>query len=156
MPKNNITPLQSTPENTIKHLEFIQNIITRMNKNSFQLKGWNITILSAFLALYASSHNTIYILVALLPIIIFWSLDSYYLQQERKFRGLYNDIVNNTSDIKLFEMSVNKYTNGKYSFFSCLTSKTILTFYGSIFILLIVINILLNYKNICLTTISLL
>lgn len=135
-------------ENTIKHLEFIQNIITRMNKNSFQLKGWNITILSAFLALYASSHNNIYLLVSLLPIIIFWSLDSYYLQQERKFRGLYNDIIKNPSSIPPFKISIHKYINDKYSFYSCLKSKTILTFYGSIFILLIFINIFLNYRNI--------
>ena len=78
----------------IKHLEFIQDIITRMNKNSFQLKGWMITIVSALLALYGSSNNDIYIWIAIAPTNIFWLLDAYYLQQERKFRGLYNDVVN--------------------------------------------------------------
>ena len=42
-------------ENKIKHLEFIQSTITRMNQNSFQIKGWMITLVSALLALYASS-----------------------------------------------------------------------------------------------------
>lgn len=32
---------------TIKHLEFIQNIINRMNLNSFQIKEWMIMIVSA-------------------------------------------------------------------------------------------------------------
>ena len=50
-------------ENKIKHLEFIQTVITRMNQNSFQIKGWMITIVSALLALYASSGKQIYILV---------------------------------------------------------------------------------------------
>lgn len=39
-------------EEQIKHLEFIQDVITRMNSNSFQIKGWCITILSALCAIY--------------------------------------------------------------------------------------------------------
>ena len=31
----------------IQHLEFIQNIINRMNSNSFQIKEWMIMIVSA-------------------------------------------------------------------------------------------------------------
>ncbi len=41
-------------EEQIKHLEFIQDVITRMNSNSFQIKGWCITILSALCAIYAA------------------------------------------------------------------------------------------------------
>ena len=33
-------------ENKLKHLEFIQNIITRMNSNSFVIKGWSITLVT--------------------------------------------------------------------------------------------------------------
>ena len=58
-------------EEKIKHLEFVQNVITRMNANSFQLKGWAITIVSALLALYASSDKVLYIFVAIVPVIIF-------------------------------------------------------------------------------------
>ena len=76
----------------IKHLEFIQAVITRMNANSFQLKGWSIAIVSALLALYANSNNVIYIFVAIIPTLLFWGLDAYYLQQERKFRGVYNNV----------------------------------------------------------------
>lgn len=39
----------------IKHLEFIQNSITRMNQNSFQIKTFTITIVAALLAVYAST-----------------------------------------------------------------------------------------------------
>ena len=65
-------------ESKMKHLEFIQATITRMNQNSFQIKGWMITIVSALLALYANSENVVYILVAIVPAIIFWFLDAYY------------------------------------------------------------------------------
>lgn len=73
----------------IKHLEFIQNVITRMNTNSFQIKGWCIVIVSSLLAIYASTKNNYFFLAAVFPSTIFWFLDAYYLNQERKFRGLY-------------------------------------------------------------------
>lgn len=122
-------------ENKIKHLEFIQATITRMNQNSFQIKGWMITIVSALLALYASSENAIYISIAVVPVVIFWMLDAYYLQQERKFRGVYNDVVGLSPDdnkvaIKDFEMPIQKYQCGKYCYFNVLISKTILPLYG--------------------------
>ena len=68
----------------LKHLEFIQNIITRMNTNSFQMKGWAIAIVSATLALYAATRNDCLILIGIFPSIVFWFLDAYYLTQERK------------------------------------------------------------------------
>ena len=62
----------------IKHLEFIQNVITRMNTNSFQIKGWCIVIVSALLAIYASTKNNYFFLAAVFPSITFWILDAYY------------------------------------------------------------------------------
>ena len=47
----------------IKHLEFIQNIINRMNANSFQIKNWTITILTALLALFGSSNNKFFLFI---------------------------------------------------------------------------------------------
>ena len=80
-------------DNKIKHLEFIQATITRMNQNSVQIKGWMITIVYAILALYAISVKKIYIIIAIVPTVVFWFLDTYYLQQERKFRAIYNDVA---------------------------------------------------------------
>lgn len=77
----------------LKHLEFIQNIINRMNANSFQIKGWTVTVVSAILAVYVSTKNCNFVLSAIFPTVIFWFLDTYYLTQERKFRGLYNDVA---------------------------------------------------------------
>lgn len=130
----------------IIHLEFIQNIITRMNTNSFQIKEWMITIVSALLALFASSdnENVLYIFVAIAPTLIFWLLDSYYLQQERKYRGLYDDVrglpipVNQQVDITDFSMNTDKYKGGKYRFCCCFTSSSILPLYGSICLLLLI------------------
>ena len=135
-------------ENKIKHLEFIQSTITRMNQNSFQIKGWMITLVSALLALYASSEKVVYILIAIVPAIVFWFLDAYYLQQERRFRGVYNDVAglspdNSRINVREFEMPIQKYQCGKYCYFNVLFSKTIFPLYGIIIVGLVVAFVLL-------------
>ena len=115
----------------VKHLEFVQDVITRMNSNSFQMKGWMVAIVSALLGIYANTGNDKFVLVALFPTFIFWFLDTYYLWQERKFRGLYNDVAGITKNnkIDLFAMRPDLYTGGKYSFENVLWSVTIWTLY---------------------------
>ena len=135
----------------IKHLEFIQAVITRMNTNSFQIKGWAITIVAALLAVFASTKNKLFILVSLFPVVVFWFLDAYYLMQERKFRGLYNDVAGvseNPKDIKEFEMRPDLYVGGKYSYFDVFKSSTILRLYLPLVLCLICIYIYL--KTVCL------
>lgn len=132
-------------EQEIKHLEFIQAIINRMNSNSFSIKGWAITIVSALLALYANNSNVAYIFVAIVPSILFWLLDSYYLQQERKFRGLYNDIVNCKKNIACFSMPINEYKGGSYTLWRAFKSKTIAWLYGLTSALLLVLGLMLIY-----------
>lgn len=123
-------------EHSIKHLEFIQSNIVRMNQNSFQMKGWTITIISALLVIFAASINNKtgfgnvgFIFAAIVPTFLFWFLDSYYLQQEKKFRGIYNDVALLTEeskaiDIREFEMPLDKYDSCKYCFIRVMWSKT--------------------------------
>lgn len=112
------------------HLQFIQNVITRMNANSFQVKTWTVSIIVALAALAVNSKNYIYILISVVPTILFWTLDSYYLQQERKFRGLYKDVV--LGNVQLYLMQINRYREGMYQFSSAFFSKAIINFYGAI------------------------
>lgn len=125
----------------VKHLEFLQNVVTRMNTNSFQIKGWTVTIVSALLALYAATDNTAFVPLGVLPVVIFWLLDAYYLNQERKFRGLYEDAAglhDNKVPVTLFSMNTAKYrkqTDKKYSYCSALWSQTIATMYVPLILL---------------------
>lgn len=79
-------------ENRIRHLEFIQSAIGRMAQNSFTIKGWAITLVSAILVLAHDLSGWQYLLISLLPTVTFWGFDSYYLRQERLFRHLYNSV----------------------------------------------------------------
>lgn len=137
----------------LKHLEYIQNVITRMNTNSFQIKNWCVTIVAALLAVYASTKNDYFLLIAILPTTLFWFLDTYYLQQERKFRGLYNDvagITNKPQEIKVFEMRPDLYTgklNKIYAFSNVFWSTTIWKLYAIINALLVIMYLYLILHN---------
>lgn len=134
----------------VKHLELIQAVITRMNTNSFQIKGWCITIVSALLAIYASNKNESFILISASATLLFWFLDGYYLMQERKFRGLYNDVAEISTpseQIKLFEMRTDLYTKGRFRYLISFSSKTIITFYLSIIFILGLLFCLIKFNN---------
>jgi hypothetical protein len=136
-------------ESERQHLEFIQNVITRMNTNSFQIKGMAITIVSALIAIYASTTNIMFVFLGIAPTILFWVLDSYYLQQERKFIGIYNNVcgLKNDVEIKLYEMPIRKFRGGQYCFFKVFISKTIAWLYGTILFLLLVGGFILKFKD---------
>lgn len=132
-------------EEKIKYLEFIQNIVTRMNQNSFMIKGWTVAIVSALLALYADKENELFILISIFPVSIFMFLDSYYLWQERKFRHLYNKVLeeNESKQIKLFSMNTNVGNECcKICYFKVLFSVTELVFYFSIMLGLVALYFL--------------
>ena len=119
-------------DETMKHLEFIQVVITRMNTNSFQIKGWMVTIAAAVLALFASTQNRLFVLCGLLPTVLFWCLDAHYLTQERRFRGLYTDVAgvsDSPQQLKEFEMRPDLYSGGKYSYWRVFRSQTIWPLY---------------------------
>jgi len=135
-------------EDKRKHLEFIQHIITRMNANSFQIKNWAIVITAAIIALDISIEQNYFILVGIFPTIALWFLDSYYLSQERKFRGLYNDVAGlsqNPQQIRPYEMRPDLYTGGKYSMWSTFFSSTILKTYLSIIISLVLLFSVISF-----------
>tara|TARA_B110001450_G_scaffold74322_1_gene70794 strand:- start:3614 stop:4075 length:462 start_codon:yes stop_codon:yes gene_type:complete len=149
MTPNEITKME---ESKRQHLEFIQNIITRMNANSFQIKGLGITLVTALMAVYASTKNVTFIFLGILPLLLFWFLDSYYLQQERKFRGIYNDVTGLKEKISIrpYEMPIHKYTkelDKQFSYWNVFFSPTIKWLYLSVILILILIGLLLTYKD---------
>lgn len=74
------------------HLEFIQGVINRMARNSFLLKGWAVTLVSALVALSPGDAFKGDVIVSYLPLIGFWILDAYFVRQERLFSKLYDAV----------------------------------------------------------------
>lgn len=137
------------PEKKIKHIEMIEAIIERMAKNSFQLKGWSMTLITLVGAISAQGSDKRFILLAFIPILGFWILDSFYLQQERKYKQLYKNIVaKNESQID-FNMDTSKATGTteemkRLCFCRCLFSITEVCFYPLLTVALIVLLIVLK------------
>lgn len=123
-----------------KHLEFTQGVINKMGQNSFLIKGWTVTLVSALFALAAKDANQKFVIVAYFPTIAFWLLDSYYLYQERLFRQVY-DHVRKTNSVD-FSLNTKQFDKGFFDWTGAALSKTLILFYGIVFITLIIV---MNY-----------
>ena len=126
-----------------KHLEFIQGVINRLSSNSFSLKRWSILLVSALLAFSVSSSQCGLISIALIPSIIFWILDGFFLSQERRYRALYDHVRELENDKIDFSMNTNSFveTKGFLTWKAAIFSKTLVLFYGmliaSIFLIIL-------------------
>lgn len=128
-------------ESKLKHLEFIQNVINRMANNSFIIKGWCVTIISALFALSEKENSQSFAVISLLPIMAFGILDAYFLKLEREYRRLYNTVrkqneneINFSMDIQLFKIPI----------IYIIISKTIFWFYVPL-----VIIVFIFFVNFC-------
>lgn len=119
-------------ENKHKHLEFIQNAINRIAGNSSLLKGWTVTLVSAIFALAQKDANRAYLLVTILPGLIFWFLDGYFLRQEKLFRKLYDHVRLLDEDQIDFSMNTLPFQASVDDVIRVALSKTLFTFYGSV------------------------
>ncbi len=113
-------------ERTVKHLELIQAVI----------------IVAAIFALAAKQANPRYLLVALIPTLVFWGLDAYYLRQERLFRRLY-DVVRKAQSTDLygnpFSMDTSPYEGEVVGWWGTCWSKTIGWLYLSMVLLILAV-----------------
>ena len=128
-----------TVEKKIKHLEMIQNIITRLANNSFSLKGWTVIFIAAVLGFVIKESNPNYIPLVLFPIFAFWGLDGYYLRQEKLFRALYDKVRKLDEQDINFEMDTSSIEKEIGSWRSVCFSRTILGFYGPILITILIL-----------------
>ncbi len=119
-------------ESKLKHLELIQGVINRMAGNSFLLKGWSVTLVSALFALAAKDSNQFFIYLAYFPCVAFWGLDGYFLWQERMYRKLYKNVTETPPDSIDFNMNAKKFESKVNSWFSICFSVTLRMFHGVI------------------------
>jgi hypothetical protein len=118
----------------LKHLEFIQNVITRMNTNSFLIKGWATTIVSALFALAAKDADFKFAIISYFAVPLFWILDAYFLSQERQYRGLYNKVaqVDEGTTNTDFSMNASEFNEDKNTWSSAFWSKKLKIFYWAL------------------------
>lgn len=117
-------------EDRQRHLELIQGIITRLAGNSFLIRGWSVTLVSALFALTAKGVNIGFVYVSYFPCIMFAGLDAYYLCMERRFRALYDEVRCINDAQADFSMAISKKLKESNSWATSFFSKTVLSFHG--------------------------
>jgi hypothetical protein len=83
------------------HLNITQSVIQRMATNSSSCKAWCITVVSAILVIVTDKGNSQFAFIAIIPTVLFFVLDTYYLSLEKMFRNSYNDFIKKLHDNKI-------------------------------------------------------
>jgi hypothetical protein len=115
----------SFSEDDRKYLDQLQAVIARMGANSFALKGWSVTLVSAILAL--SNKDPRVVMLAFIPVLIFWGLDAYYLALERGFSKLVTSFVNGSADAPVYG-----FKTGSINWLEAVYRPAMLFFYGAL------------------------
>ena len=131
-------------EKKLKHLEFIQIIINRMANNSFLLKGWSVTLLTALFAVGIKELNYLYLVLGCVPVLIFWLLDGFFLWKERLFKDLYDEVRIKEDNQIDFSMDTKELCKGKSTWVRSIFSTTLLIFYLSLLVIILLITCFLN------------
>jgi hypothetical protein len=82
--------------------------------------------------------------IGLMPVLVFWGLDGYFLRQERLFRGLYDQVRQRNPRIEPFAMNPAAYAPKVASWGRTLASRTLAPFYGPVFVIGIVLTAILR------------
>jgi len=125
----------------LKHLEILQQVITRMANNSFLIKGWSLTLLAALLTLALRDKIYQVLWISLIPVTMFWILDGYFLRQERLFRKLYDKYrVQDQESQSDFSMNTSEFSSVVSSWVGTIFSMTLNIFHGTIFFIVIALG----------------
>ena len=92
MKDNNMSNIFSDDDR--QYLQMMQDNIARMANNSANCKTWMVTIVAGLCAIGCSIKDMNgWIFLAIIPVVVFWYLDTFYLQMERKMRNRELDFI---------------------------------------------------------------
>lgn len=143
------------------YLEMMQGNIERMASNSANCKTWLVTITAGFMAISCSfAELNWWLLLTLLPTTMFWYLDGFYLSLERGMRNRQRDFLNKQNTVgetskqllynfKPLTKDKDDEENGFVKTTGQWKTKSVLPFYLTLIIVIIVITLILNWDCIC-------
>ena len=115
-----------------------------MNVNSFLLKAWTVTLVSALFAFATKDTNIKYVLITYISTPVFWFLDGYYLSLERQYRALYNVVKEkNENDID-FDLNASPFNKGRDTWLRSIFSLVLILFYGTLMFITLIVMFLIN------------
>lgn len=109
-----------------------------MASNSATIKGWAITLVAALFALATKDTDRSFVLIAYMPLIVFWALDGYYLCRERGYRELYEEVAVKDAQEINFSMKVDSCLK-QHRLLDAILSTTLTAFYLPTMIMMLII-----------------
>lgn len=148
-----------------QYLQMLHDIITRMAANSANCKTWLITLITGFFAVSIGVDILRgWIWILLFPIVLFWYLDQLYLSLERAFRNRERSFLNEIFideisegqyhkllyDFRPLFMSAEDMASGLVSTKGIWKTKSVVPFYGTLSLIIIVVTAIANWSAIVL------
>lgn len=93
MPQDTSQSIREDSPAVRAHLTIEQSVIQRMAGNSASCKSWCVTLVSAILVVIADKDKPALAYLGVLPTLVFFVLDAYYLGLERMFRNSNMDFL---------------------------------------------------------------
>jgi hypothetical protein len=81
-----MSSLSCDADSVLKTIDIQQSLIARMSASSAASKNWCVTVVSAVTIFAVDKAKPFAVLIALLPVVLFFGLDLYYLALERVVR----------------------------------------------------------------------
>lgn len=82
-------------EDERNYINLLNDAINRMASNSANAKSYLVAIVAALMAVQMPNKNNAYIILsALVPTLLFYWMDCYYLSLEKRFRNLQSAFIN--------------------------------------------------------------
>lgn len=129
-----------------QELNMIQNCITRMAEDSFQLRKWYVSMvfIGGGFCYQQDINIEPFISILFVMTLIFWYLDTFFLRLERLYRRKYAWVIKKriTGNTVLFYnldpyekrmwLSDDEYTGPSTNYWRCFLSKTLLPLYSPV------------------------
>ena len=117
----------------LKHLEFIQGVVSRLSSDSSRIKAWSVVLVAALFVLLAGEGRSDFLYIGLVPVLFFWGLDGYLLWQERLFRALYDHVRALDDSAIDFSMDTSAFKTGyPRRWPGAVFSRTLVFFHGAL------------------------
>lgn len=131
----------------LKEIDLIQDVIKRMSNTSSLIKGWTVTMIGA---IFAAKSDSCSLYLMIIPIILFWFLDAYFLQHERLYRKLYAWVVQHrmTDLTDLYSLNPARFKTEGQTILTTMFSFTLAMLYGGA-TLLVIVGYSFIFKGMC-------
>ena len=129
-------------EGKVEYLQMIQEPISRMSTASAIFKGFSATIVSGIAALTYYDVNSAVLALSFVPVLLFALLDVYYLQLEKKYRFLFEQVRADKHPVDFSMELTDDNEAAKSRIRDCIKSPSIWLFYPTMIGILIVVFVL--------------